>query len=257
MKHQAFLEEMDVEVETRCGQLSSMVEQLVAALNVHFRMQLEALPKAARAMTMKQFMAKHGGDVSAIGDSGLREALSAFPVVVEPPPSTLKRAPLSVKGTGTISRIAGRSTIKKTRSAVKKAPGVSASPPKARRTTRSQSIIAATPAKGVVPSTPLNPRLPKTPAVKSAARLPRKGDSIMSSTGSPLAEFDSDASAQIVLDKENNISSLAVAVGANGVINLADPNVPKNITVMQKKKVVNRIEALRSQMDALLTQLDV
>lgn len=88
-----------------------------------------------------------------------------------------------------------------------------------------------------VPATPMqfSKDLPFTPAVgtkggnaimgmSTCLRLPRRGESILNARGSPIGTFKHDTTAQLIMDDQNKIASMAVGVG-DETVDFADPAV--------------------------------
>lgn len=135
-----------------------------------------------------------------------------------PPRDCLSRRPLRQTGT-TRKRIA-------TEAPEDPAPRTS------RRATKASGIMGSTAA--AVHATPmqLHKDLPFTPAAHkghpsvmgTCMRLPRRGESIMSSRGSPMGVRETDAAAYVMLDENNKIDYLAVGMG-DQEYNVADANV--------------------------------
>ena len=181
---------------------------------------------------------------SAGEDTEMSEAAASAGVA-----SGQSRAPLMVVTNDNGTKTVLRSTRKAAMTSSVMPPTEDAAPRTTRRTTRTQSITAATPAAnknghGLVAQTPkFNPDLPYTPAVghhasvmgggaaagaglSTCLRLPRRGESILSSRGSPIMDMKSDATAQMIMDGDSKIAALAICSKQGGEsFNIADPSV--------------------------------
>ena len=181
---------------------------------------------------------------SAGGDTEMSEAAASAGAA-----SGQSRAPLMVVNNDNGTKTVLRSTRKAAMPSSIMPPTEDAAPRTTRRTTRTQSITAATPAAnktghGFVAQTPkFNPDLPYTPAVghhasvmgggpaagaglSTCLRLPRRGESILSSRGSPIMDMKSDATAQMIMDGDSKIAALAICSKQGGEsFNIADPSV--------------------------------
>ena len=179
-------------------------------------MQLEKLPKKIRNMTVQEFFQQHGGtDLQVPELSALAEKYRPTSDIA--PDDAPVRTPLKVvtnaNGTSTVLR----STRSKPRTecdnqrkrGAAEVEDVPAETTRATRRTAKAQAVVNTPAvngksQGIVAQTPsICKELPFTPAHANGAgtilRLPRRGESIFSMRGSPVAVVSSDASAQVTI----------------------------------------------------------
>lgn len=256
-KFKCWLDELDVEVETRCQQMTHHVDQLVMTLSCHYGTQMLKLPKTVKQMKMKDFVAKYGCDIEDISDDTLRAMLAQYDV--DPMPMRQPLAPLSVSKNTGIQKI---SSAKKdtSKTSILATPGKGASsasaatPAYSKWTQRLSSVTGATPvrAASTYGSSSSSTALSWS-SIK--ARLPKKGDQIQSSNGSPIDTIVSDTAAQLLFDKENHISQLVVQTGAKQCVDICNPEAAKALNARDKLKVQSKIEAMQRQMNQLLEQL--
>jgi hypothetical protein len=205
-----------ISVEARCTLLQSDAERMAACIRSEYRMQLEKLPKKIRNMTVSDFFQQHAGiDLQLPELSALAQKYQNSSEHVAEEDASV-RTPLKVvtnaNGTSTVmrstrtkSRVEPSDNQRKRAAAeVEEAPAENTRA--TRRTAKTQAVVntpAATNGKtqGIVAQTPGFCReLPFTPAHHGAGtvlRLPKRGESIFSMRGSPVAVVSSDASAQV------------------------------------------------------------
>jgi hypothetical protein len=219
-------------VESRCTLLQSDAERMATCIRSEYRMQMEKLPKKVRNMTVREFFQQ-------IGESELQvpelQALAVkysqpAPVVAEEVPV---RTPLKVvtnaNGTSTVlrstrskPRIESNDNHRKRGAAEVEEPAPAETTRTTRRTAKTQAVLN-TPAvangktQGIVAQTPAFCReLPFTPAHPNGAgtvlRLPRRGESIFSMRGSPVAVVNSDAAAQVSNRISNSVDGRHVGL---------------------------------------------
>eukprot|EP00960_Hanusia_phi_P073577 768042-Hanusia_phi.AAC.8 len=181
-----------------------------------YKMLLEKLPKKVRGMTVSEFFSQGGISSSDVQLAELQHLIHTFggsdsAKVDEPdlPPQTPFRVINNPNGSTTVLRTTRRTCKISNISDSDGGKSVENDPaPRTTRRTTRQNHITATPAAGTskVPQTPIfNSALPFTPAgqhggggpgLATCMRLPKRGESILSSRGSPLSTMNSDATAQ-------------------------------------------------------------
>jgi hypothetical protein len=281
----ALVEELDLEVESKCQSLQSDAERMVSFVRSQFKCQLAKLPKKITSMKVSEFFAKTGAAGAELEVPELRMLAEKFHMFAEGGDMEMKdadeaesilpeRVPLMVVSNNADgSKTVLRSTRKTAKPSSIIAPAEEGAPRNTRRTTRTQSIVGATPAAkpsaGIIAQTPaFNVNLPYTPAVghhqsimggtaapSTCLRLPRRGESILSSRGSPLASMKSDASAQMIMDGDNKIAALAINNKQGETMNIADPAVCAALPKSVKLKAAQNVLAMQAQLEAMLANL--
>ena len=181
-------------------------------------MQLEKLPKKIRNMTVQEFFQQHGGSdlqVPELRALAMKYSQTSAAVVEEAPVRTPLKVVTNANGTATVLRSTrSKPRIESTDNQRKRgAAEVEEAPAETTRTTRrtakTQAVVntpavAAGKSQGIIAQTPGFCReLPFTPAHPNGAgtvlRLPKRGESIFSMRGSPVAVVSSDAAAQVLI----------------------------------------------------------
>jgi hypothetical protein len=210
--------------------LQSDAERMASWVRSEYKMLLEKLPKKVRGMTVAEFFTQNTPE-SEIGIPELKALAEKYQTSDQNSASNNEedmstRTPFKV-----VSNANGSTTVLRSTRAVKntsvlksttKRPAPSdqedTAPRTTRRTTRAQSIVASTPAAsrggGIIAQTPaFAAGLPFTPAHQQGAkpmgtclRLPKRGESIMSTNGAAIGTFDNDATAQVGSVEGSNLA---------------------------------------------------
>lgn len=288
------LREFDIEVEHRLEQMRVEIRKAETQLKRKFTLALIKIPKNIKNMPLALFRSEYGGDMGKVQEKeaeiNMADAMAMPP---PPPPSTVrrscrKRKPLenqtntAAKGTGskkqrssasdagtkpTPSTISRRSSRRNTQTPAE-APSTAstASRRSSRRSSRRNTGIEAdmendsfaTPMVGnkmaarVPQATPaLDPRLPKTPFL----RLAKRGESIMSINGSPIAQKDQP---RVMLgDRDSSIISLNLNGGKilqlDGVQSVQ--KFKRTMSKRAKKEATDQLQRLQEQIAMMQAQL--
>uniref|UniRef100_A0A6U2H2B3 Borealin N-terminal domain-containing protein n=1 Tax=Hemiselmis andersenii TaxID=464988 RepID=A0A6U2H2B3_HEMAN len=273
----ALVEELDVEVESRCQTLESDAQRMVSWIRSQYQMQLQKLTKKVRGTKISELFAGLPGDIDL--ELGELKALAdkhkgaGGEAAAEEHEELVPRTPLRV-----ISNANGSQTVLRTTRAASKTSNITGTARKraapeptvdvdAPRTTRRAAKASGIMQQGggsAVPQTPMtfHKDLPFTPAVGSrpggvmntVMRLPRRGESIMNARGSPVGTFDRDASAQLIMDESNKINYMAVEVG-NDEVNIADSEAVARMPKEARLKAAQNVLAMQAQLEAMLATL--
>mmetsp|Transcript_14069 Transcript_14069/g.32578 ORF Transcript_14069/g.32578 Transcript_14069/m.32578 type:complete len:317 (+) Transcript_14069:12-962(+) len=286
-KLSALVEELDVEVESRCKLLQSQAEYLAKVLKSDFNVMLAKLPKKAREMTVAEFFAQNAAyvadlkspDMLALAAELAASAPDAAGKEAKEEEDLPARTPFKVvqneKGVATVMRSTrAASKFSSVTSAVKRKPEESEevqAPRTTRRMTKTAPVLATPSGKGsassAVMQTPmLRADLPCTPAgaqfggplggLSTSLRLPKRGESIFSSRGSPGKVMQTDAAAQMILDGDYKIAALAMGTGCGDeTVNLANPDEVVGMSKSSKIKAAENVLMMQKQLEAMLEAL--
>ncbi|XP_023129751.1 borealin isoform X1 [Amphiprion ocellaris] len=251
-KLEAFLEDFDLEVKTRVGQMKEKINQLLKDVDNSYNMALIKLPKAVRQTSWMEHCKCDKPKAPEVDDVKQREEEAAMveSVVAEDHAVLLKTVKTSKKGrtksssedenTPSTTR-KGKATRKPpTTSKRAKALTVSKQSTSIRRSNRKPLV---TPARSILDSslmmgtTPLitprfDPRLPKTPAV----RVPRHKERVysISVNGSPIAAGDDDIVINVPVGNGESIQLLASQMDSVD-LSLLDETALKSIRLLQNR----------------------
>uniref|UniRef100_A0AAQ5YP61 Borealin N-terminal domain-containing protein n=1 Tax=Amphiprion ocellaris TaxID=80972 RepID=A0AAQ5YP61_AMPOC len=250
-KLEAFLEDFDLEVKTRVGQMKEKINQLLKDVDNSYNMALIKLPKAVRQTSWMEHCSEFNHKVGRAADAQREEeAAMVESVVAEDHAVLLKTVKTSKKGrtksssedenTPSTTR-KGKATRKPpTTSKRAKALTVSKQSTSIRRSNRKPLV---TPARSILDSslmmgtTPLitprfDPRLPKTPAV----RVPRHKERVysISVNGSPIAAGDDDIVINVPVGNGESIQLLASQMDSVD-LSLLDETALKSIRLLQNR----------------------
>uniref|UniRef100_A0A3P8U8S4 Cell division cycle associated 8 n=1 Tax=Amphiprion percula TaxID=161767 RepID=A0A3P8U8S4_AMPPE len=251
-KLEAFLEDFDLEVKTRVGQMKEKINQLLKDVDNSYNMALIKLPKAVRQTSWMEHCKCDKPKAPEVDDVKQREEEAAMveSVVAEDHAVLLKTVKTSKKGrtksssedenTPSTTR-KGKATRKPpTTSKRAKALTVSKQSASIRRSNRKPLV---TPARSILDSslmmgtTPLitprfDPRLPKTPAV----RVPRHKERVysISVNGSPIAAGDDDVVINVPVGNGESIQLLASQMDSVD-LSLLDETALKSIRLLQNR----------------------
>lgn len=218
--------------------LQSDAERMASWVRSEYKMLLEKLPKKVRAMKVEEFFSQNASEATELGVPALQALAAKYQTSevdknADDEKAMSTRTPFKVvanpNGTSTVlrsTRAAKNASVMKS-AAKRPAPSdqEDAAPRTTRRATRTQSIVQSTPAPtkggGIVAQTPaFAAGLPFTPAhhsqgvapMATCLRLPKRGESIMSTNGTNIGTFESDATAQV--RPRCDVGVLARATGA-------------------------------------------
>ncbi|XP_023129755.1 borealin isoform X2 [Amphiprion ocellaris] len=250
-KLEAFLEDFDLEVKTRVGQMKEKINQLLKDVDNSYNMALIKLPKAVRQTSWMEHCKCDKPKAPEVDDvKREEEAAMVESVVAEDHAVLLKTVKTSKKGrtksssedenTPSTTR-KGKATRKPpTTSKRAKALTVSKQSTSIRRSNRKPLV---TPARSILDSslmmgtTPLitprfDPRLPKTPAV----RVPRHKERVysISVNGSPIAAGDDDIVINVPVGNGESIQLLASQMDSVD-LSLLDETALKSIRLLQNR----------------------
>jgi len=248
----AFLEDLDVEMRSRCRLIEFEAERQADAVKNAFSSELIKLPKSIRNMSVREFYQKYNGDISLVLEEEKREVLGMTgfspgnmgSVVLQ---SAQAIATSMKKRKATSSRkLASNNTLRAKaaqNSAVKRSQG---DPP------------LATPNRDKgVPGVFATPRfetevVPETPATSVAdnskmVRRMKRGESIMSVNGSPLVSFEDEDGADPQTSEKQN---MGLQTPGGHVINIADPSLKDKL--LKDDKTKEMIHGLYSQFHELM-----
>ncbi|KAJ1467062.1 hypothetical protein T484DRAFT_1921842, partial [Baffinella frigidus] len=144
-KLSALVEELDVEVESRCKLLQSQAEYLAKVLKSDFNVMLAKLPKKAREMTVAEFFAQNAAYVADLKSPDMLEEEDL-------PARTPFKVVQNEKGVATVMRSTrAASKFSSVTSAVKRKPEESEevqAPRTTRRMTKTAPVLATPSGKG-------------------------------------------------------------------------------------------------------------
>ncbi|XP_051805386.1 borealin isoform X1 [Acanthochromis polyacanthus] len=252
-KLEAFLEDFDLEVKTRVGQLKEKINQLLKDVDNSYNMALIKLPKAVRQTSWLEHCKSDKPKSPEVDDVKQREEEAAMveSVVAEDHAVLLKTVKTSKKNGRTKSSCEDENTPSTTRkgkasrkppTTSKRAKALTLSKQSApiRRSNRKPLV---TPARSVLDSsvmmgtTPLitprfDPRLPKTPAV----RVPRHKERVysISVNGSPIAAGDDDIVINVPVGNGESIQLLASHMDSVD-LSLLDETALRSIRLLQNR----------------------
>lgn len=273
------LKEFDIEVETRLEHMRAELNRLTTEMRKALAIELIKIPRAVRNLNIGVYKTKYGGNATKVREEKLEQTIQEANIMPPPPPpsvrqSSRKRKPLAnktntaAKGTekrNKSSASATASTRKSSRAssvtATNDAPNTASrrsSRRSSRRTLQAESMdenVCATPAVGngaqsrVAQTPAFDPRLPCTPFL----RMAKRGESIMSMNGSPIALASKTAS---VGSKRTTIS---VSLKGGKIVELADiasvAAAKKGMTKRNKKEAVDQLAELEAQIASMKAML--
>lgn len=108
-----FIEEFDVEVQSRCDQMTNGIGALRSGIKKRFAIELIKLPKKIRNMSLADFQSRFGGSVEAVKQSQLIKAVAQLNTVQLPPVprSSVKRAAAGTKRRAPLSNVNGGNDV--------------------------------------------------------------------------------------------------------------------------------------------------
>lgn len=258
----AFLEDLDVEVRSRCHMLEFEAERQADAVRNAYSNELIKLPKNIRSMNVREFCETYAGEISLVLErdrkmvlesTGLSKSNGSAPsAVVLRSAKAISRSMSMRKAQGTGRKLIGPSGGLSLRN--RAAMGAHTSRKMGNNDTG--PIPLATPLRGnqassssssssvfATPKFNLN-NVPQTPGTvvaggdsKQLTRPMKRGESIMSLNGSPLVS-----------------SSIAVSIGTDHVL-LTDPNVASSLSGKDKDAAVSQLQALKNQVATLMESI--
>ncbi|XP_068567408.1 borealin [Cebidichthys violaceus] len=252
-KLEAFLDDFDIEVKTRVGQMKEKINQLLKDVDNGYNMAIIKLPKAVRQMTwLEHFMTEKPKSPEVDDIKREEEAAIVESVVAEDHAVLLKSVKkTSKKKGGAKSRSGDENTPSTTRKgkATRKPPttskrakalAVAMQNTSIRRSSRKALV---TPARSMLDSslmmgpTPLitprfDPRLPKTPAV----RIPRHKERVysISVNGSPIAAGNEDIVINVPIGNGESVQLLASQMDSVD-LSLLDETALTSIRLLQNR----------------------
>jgi hypothetical protein len=255
-----FLQDLDVEIESRCALLEFDGLRRADELRNAFSNELIKLPKSIRAMPVREFVDKYGGDLSLVLEQDRQKVLQATGFASGSLQGPRTPGAVELRSAKAISRAL---SMRRTQAAP--SVGRTGAPPSAQLSLRGKAMLSSaakpaffvsgTPSRGAVPAspaaqlvfgTPHNARAgmpPPTPATLLAlnnkkARTLRRGESIMSINGSPLVGEMVDPLA----------STIALAIG--------DPSrLAQDMAAKDKDQAFSELEALKDQVASLMDKI--
>jgi len=286
------LREFDIEVEHRLEQMRVEIRNAETRLKKKFTLALIKIPKNIKQMSLELFRSEYGGDMGRVQQKEAEIKIGEVLTMPPPPPpssirrSSRKRKPLenrtNTTSAGTAkkgakkqrsdaseeskpapSTIGRRSSRRHTQTPTEMPSTASSSRRSSRRTTgvRESAGDASdfkTPmvqnrSTGRVPmATPaLDPRLPKTPYL----RLAKRGESIMSINGSPIAQSDQPR----VMHDGRDSSIISLNLQGGKVLHLEGiqsiKKVSRTLSKRAKKDALSQLERLQEQIAQMQAQL--
>ena len=199
--NESLLEQLDLELAMKTGQMRQLVDRLAASLDCEIKLQICKLPKSVQNMTMREFLNQYGGDV----EEAMLHAHNSKHMMPPPPlPTAVSaaggRAPrggAKAAPTPTSSKVAAVPSSAGRKRGVADTPTAASETPGGRGVRSKRLQMAATPsaggaAKGLV--TPAGGRgagaMPVgaiTPRQNETPRALQPGETGFSATGSPIA----------------------------------------------------------------------
>mmetsp|Transcript_4006 Transcript_4006/g.7703 ORF Transcript_4006/g.7703 Transcript_4006/m.7703 type:complete len:291 (-) Transcript_4006:368-1240(-) len=237
----AFLEDMDVELNSRCRMINLEAGRRTDELRDTYSREIIRLPKAIRNMSVREFCEKYGGKINQVLEEERQRVLESTGFASgdgSHSSSVILRSTKAISQTMSMRKTKG-GTLKRSSTSLQ----MRAQAALGAQNSASNAGVACTPAKGGGHNNPLaTPRagvevsLPETPGTVMAnklARPARRGESIMSINGSPLVREDA-----------SRTVALAFAADPSQLPAQLDPN--------NKEECMSKLMALKDHVASLM-----